>query len=126
MPTNLPSYYYLYLQDKAIASGVQFGYRDSIRFCVDSTVSVSPHFAVCNPKFQIFPNPCSDFLRIRMENGASASADVNICSMDGKIVRRFHQVSDLLQVGDLTPGMYIVQLVTANWVQTEKIIVIKP
>ncbi len=119
-------YYYLYLQDKAIASGVQFGYRDSIRFCVDSTVSVSPHFALCRPKFQVFPNPCGNFVNIRMENGVSVNADVNLFSVEGRIVKRFRQVGELLELGDLKPGIYLMQFVTPDWIQVEKIIVIKP
>ena len=61
-----------------------------------------------------------------MENGVSVNADVNLFSVEGRIVKRFRQVGELLELGDLKPGIYLMQFVTPDWIQVEKIIVIKP
>lgn len=119
-------YYYLYLQDKAIASGVQFGEKDSIRFCVDSTLSVTPHFNEALPGFRLYPNPCSDFVHIELENSTSTLFDVNIFSMEGRLVKQLFKVNGIIRVVDLKPGMYVLQMRTDRLVQTKKLIINKP
>lgn len=61
--------------------------------------------------WHIYPNPVSDF--ILLENKSVVSAEsIALLDLSGKVVRTFEKSSVQLDVQDVLPGMYFVQLVT--------------
>lgn len=106
-------FYYFYLQGQCLASGMDFGYRDSIRFCIDSTTSLPkiPEKAMASA-VTIFPNPCSDQLHLRIAPVPPGNCRIALYAMDGRKLKEWERCgSDItLTLPELPAGMYVLQL----------------
>ena len=69
--------------------------------------------------FRVFPNPFSDELNLSFEVSGDATVTVRLHNLRGELIqssesRRYppgsHEINWLPQVGDLSPGLYIVEL----------------
>ena len=60
----------------------------------------------------LYPNPAGDLLFLTTPFGQAV--DVTIVAMDGRVMQRDRQVSDVIDVSGLAPGGYLVQLSAAN------------
>ena len=106
-------YFYLYLQGQCIRSGIRFGYRDSLRFCIDSTVSVRSFAGqAAMETLTLFPNPCQEQLKIRLAPLQEATHRYLLCSMDGRRLREgsFTGSETTVPVGTLARGIYLIQV----------------
>ncbi len=71
-----------------------------------------PTTEVMNPTKQvigIYPNPATDYVTI----GGCEVAKVNICSLEGKIVKTISETNDI-DVSDLTTGLYLISVTAKN------------
>lgn len=76
--------------------------------------------------FAVYPNPTSDILQIELGAKVSGSVQCRVLDMSGRVViERSLQMNggtrNVLDMGDLQSGQYLVQLTTANWVRTERV-----
>ena len=71
------------------------------------------------------PNPCLDYVQVEFDSH-STSIDLHIISLDGKVVWskniNHHPLKLEIHVEPLSAGVYVVMLVTANEVLTQKFI----
>ena len=106
-------YFYLYLQGRCIRSGIQCGYRDSLRFCIDSTVSVktiSKH--IPTGTLTLFPNPCQEQLRLRITPLQEGTHQYTVYSMEGRRLMEgtFAGNEAVIAVESLQKGPYLLQI----------------
>jgi len=66
------------------------------------------------------PNPVKDVLTIQ---GIQPSASVALLDMFGRTVRQFPQGTIMLNVGDLSPGTYMVAVTEGSAMQVKKVLV---
>ncbi|MBO4282855.1 MAG: trypsin-like peptidase domain-containing protein [Bacteroidales bacterium] len=106
-------FYYLYLQEQCIASGMDFGYKDSLRFCIDSatTLPKRPETAA-QPLVTLYPNPCSDRLHLRIAPAWPGDCHIVLFAMDGRKLKSWEmRGNDIdLELSGLPSGMYLLQL----------------
>ena len=104
--------FHFFLQGRCIRSGIDFGYRDSIRFCVDSTVSVRHiPFGAQGGRLTIFPNPCQEQLRLRIAPLQESSHRYEIYSMEGRKLMEgeFSGSETVIDVQSLHKGPYLLR-----------------
>lgn len=70
--------------------------------------------------FDVFPNPVSDVLNIRMKNNLSLEK-VTIYNNSGQIVKTAQQ--NTVDVSNLSSGIYFVEVITNQGIATKKVIV---
>ena len=106
-------YFHIYLQGQCIGSKIQFGYRDSIRFCIDSTLSVQSYPKPATTEaLTLFPNPCQEQLKIRLAPLQEAAHRYVLFSVDGRrlLEGTFTGSETTLPVGTLAQGIYLIQV----------------
>ncbi|WP_070136904.1 S8 family serine peptidase [Crocinitomix algicola] len=89
----------------------------------DYCVYIGPQVGIeeYESSFKVYPNPTSDIFHIE-SNGQITT--VRLYANDGKLVRTINdQFENGVNVSDLTPGIYIVQITAESIVETQKIIV---
>lgn len=77
--------------------------------------------------FVMYPNPAREFVQIRLQNNEMIE-NIKISDVLGKVVKYVGSVSDnqtTLSTSDLTSGIYIIEVVTANNSKISKKLVIK-
>lgn len=87
----------------------------------DATLAVDD-FAI-KTKTQVYPNPTSG--KIFLNSTDSKLKSAKIYNVNGTLVKPFLKLEtniDSLDIGELSPGIYILQLETDNGVETQKII----
>jgi hypothetical protein len=75
----------------------------------------------------MYPNPAREFVQIRLQNNEMIE-NIKISDVLGKVVKYVGSVSDnqtTLSTSDLTSGIYIIEVVTANNSKISKKLVIK-
>ena len=97
-------------------------------------------FGSCTPKagleadalsFAIYPSPTSGITTLRYNATKNASAQINVLDLNGRVIQSSSielnqgNVEYGLDLNNVTNGVYFVQLVTENDVQTQRIQVLK-
>jgi hypothetical protein len=79
----------------------------------------------------VWPNPVSDQLNVRYQQTESSTiSGLMLSDMSGKVVlRKQYQSDDMefqeqLDVSQLAPGMYVLQISTTAGIVTEKVLII--
>ncbi len=81
-----------------------------------------------NTGFEVFPNPVSDWMKIRFNNPAADLKLIQIYTIQGKLVLSQIQENKLnltefrIARGNLTSGVYLVKLCGSNWSESKKVI----
>lgn len=80
--------------------------------------------------FQVFPNPVTDKFNIEINNDNTGTIHVQVCSMDGSIVKEFTLTKSIkgkqnfdLRADGLAKGLYIMRLQYGN--KTDSKIIVK-
>ena len=84
---------------------------------------------LCLPnEVNVFPNPASDFINVNFSTTKASDVQINIYDIVGKLVRsekysvnNTGSVQFKVETGGLDTGIYMVQLVVGNTMQTKKI-----
>lgn len=106
-------YYYLYLQEKCIARNIQFGYRDSIRFCIDSSLSVChPEVPEITSFATLYPNPCSSLLNVDIFPMQDATYSLTLYAMDGRKLQEWNSMESPVWISTLSlpKGAYLLRI----------------
>ncbi len=87
-------------------------------FCGELTTSVFESEIL---KFEVYPNPTSDYLTIKSED--SNIEYFEIISLNGHVIRRFPKlkISSRLVISDLMPGLYFIRSSLNQFVEFTKI-----
>jgi len=72
-----------------------------------------------NSKFKIYPNPFSEIIKI---TGMGAFANYSIFTMDGKLIHHKKLQNSEINFGELSKGIYLLQLTSDGVNETHKII----
>ena len=102
-----------------------------IRFQITEAMEVNaPVLDVAN-KFEVTPNPASDFVRINLElvevaeRAAISLTNLNGVLIDQKVYSNLQQETTTFDVSALAAGNYFVRLITDAGVRVEKITIVK-
>ncbi|WP_309641649.1 T9SS type A sorting domain-containing protein [Flavobacterium sp.] len=63
-------------------------------------------------KIKIYPNPVSDYLVIGAGN--MSFSKITVYDLQGRVIKRFQDVSNQINVTDLKRGVYIIEVISAN------------
>lgn len=108
----------LIIHDDTIANQFLQAYKGSFNRLGGNLVPCLPDNIKSDElNFSIYPNPASDFLSI--ENQGNQNFQVQIFSLDGRIVLSKFRCSDSIDISDLTDGCYVIKMTS------EKKIVVK-
>jgi len=114
---------------RSVCTGESSAFSPSILFNTDCRVSTSsPDIGI--DLLEIFPNPFTHALSIQLDLSRTTTLDVRLFSLDG---RQLHQQAaqrlpvgkhtlQLEQLEDLSPGIYFLQLLTAQGRLTKKVV----
>jgi gluconolactonase len=72
------------------------------------------------PDITIFPNPTSGIINI---SGLKEPAEIKLFTLDGKMVKDINMVESKIDLSDLFPGIYLIQLKSAKAFKISKIII---
>ncbi|HYF33156.1 MAG TPA: T9SS type A sorting domain-containing protein [Chitinophagaceae bacterium] len=77
---------------------------------------------------EYYPNPVTDQLQVQLQSADKGAMRIRLLSMDGKVVREQNLrkdqeiLSSRLDVRQLQPGMYIIEIVTKDWTEIRKLV----
>lgn len=84
-----------------------------------STLSTEQN--INQPKIRIYPNPAKDHINIDVQ---SSNYDLNIYNAEGRLLQNYrHSKSERIDISGFSEGMYFIQIVTADRVHSEKLII---
>ena len=97
--------------------GLECGIPDSTIVGIDDALQVES-------KFIIFPNPANRHLTISSKDGTTIE-EVVIYNQTGQIVHQEKPVSNIIDISDLQPGMYIIEVVSGQRKLRKKLMIVK-
>jgi len=116
---QLPNSQQLFYRLKMIDQDGRFSYSSIIRIKLTGQLN--------NRIISIAPNPFINGLTIQMQSAGNQNIQLQLLDMSGKLLKENRYpilpgTNQLyLQAGDLPKGMYLLKLLTANGVITEKV-----
>ncbi len=77
--------------------------------------------------FSLFPNPASEYVKLRLSNNTEIMASIQIFDNSGVLVMEVHpkQSELVLNTQEMTAGTYHIVVLTANTVMNQKLVLIK-
>ncbi|MDR0834953.1 MAG: T9SS type A sorting domain-containing protein, partial [Candidatus Symbiothrix sp.] len=75
-----------------------------------------------NEKMKIYPNPAKEYVHIQSEFPIQK---IEIYNPMGKLVRIEPDITERIDVSSLSEGLYLVRIYGSDWVNTQKIIVVR-
>jgi hypothetical protein len=85
-----------------------------LKYYADPVVSSASDFQLNNLELEIFPNPASDFVHVKMnESGFSGKTKVRVYDNMGHLVKAFEIVNsthDVLDVSEIKEGIYFLEV----------------
>ncbi len=94
---------------------------DGCEATVQSILSVSDF---SEDKIKIYPNPASTEININIEGTGTEIVHLQMVSMNGQVLNLYQKSDRVLEVSNLSNGMYILQIELDNGVQVNKRILI--
>ena len=122
-------YYYFSVNDKIVLSGIQFEYKDSIRFCLDETTGIAS-FTKNSPRehIQICLNPADHYITVCADNlMMEAQYKVSIYALDGRKIMELPLIEgeNILEFPAMSSGLYVVKIQSKHYLTTHKILIQK-
>ena len=107
---NAPAHGYNFYRLKQINADGQFTYSKIIKVDFSKQLLVT-----------ITPNPARDYINV---NTSDLIKEIRLLGLDGKLINKWTNISGIttLNISNLVAGVYIVKMITANEVQSQKII----
>jgi hypothetical protein len=84
-----------------------------------------PEFALNDSIISLYPNPASDILNIKINNGSSES-DIQLISIygtKGELISKTMQYKPTIDIKNLSQGTYLVKIQFSNYLVTKKVMV---
>ena len=98
----------------------------------EELIYMNPSFNACylitginefeNPIFQIYPNPTKNFITIKNPQIRPIKS-ITLIDMNGHIVKHFNSVKTTLNISDINPGVYLLEISFGAGVVTKKIVI---
>ena len=60
-----------------------------------------------NQQFQVYPNPTSSTITVKTEQ---PTTQIQVLNLAGQVLKTFTQTNNQINVSDLTPGVYLLQV----------------
>ena len=99
-------------------------YLDNLSFDQAITGVDSPESAI---QLGVYPNPCSDMVNVTVKDAPSASAQIQIATMQGAAISKYQMQTETtrLDVSGLAAGSYLLSVVSDKGVKTQRLSVIR-
>ena len=80
---------------------------------------------IADNHINLYPNPASDIVTLNLGNTNNTDLTMNIYNLIGAFVKteKLKQNQQQINVGDLSNGIYIVELKSKDWSGKQKIII---
>lgn len=121
------SYLITDMNTNILFTGDAFAYMAVAELAHDIIISV-PEQANMVQDMNVFPNPASDYINVNFSTTKASDVQINIYDVVGKLVRsekysvnNTGSVQFKVETSGLDTGIYMVQLVVGNTIQTKKI-----
>ena len=90
----------------------------------DSGTSANPGKKTSNQLVTIFPNPAQNHIKLQRTNNTAGKLVVEIRSVTGALIKTMSIDNryEVIEIGDLLPGIYLMTILSDQYVQTERII----
>lgn len=122
-------YYYFYLINKIILSGIEFEYKDSIRFCLDETTQINTYSMVKQQEIiKIYPNPANTWITLSANNLRKEERYIaSFFSLDGKKLKEniIFEGDNAIETASLPQGLYMVKIQSKQHCSTHKLLIYK-
>lgn len=78
-----------------------------------------------NNQIRIYPNPASDIVTLNLGNTNNSDLTMNIYNLIGAFVKteKLKQNQQQINVGDLSNGIYMVEIKSKEWIEKQKLII---
>jgi hypothetical protein len=98
-------------------------YIDNLNF--DNLITSVSEQTSENTTFTLYPNPASDIITLNINNSNNTVLKLNIYTVIGTLVKSGPLKQDQLQIniGDLSNGIYMVEITSKEWSGKQKLIV---
>ena len=117
IPTGQHTLVWSYEKDYAVSNGMDAAFIDDVIFPplhIVTNISASQNESIEN----IFPNPASQHI---MLSEHLYPAQLNFYSMDGKLVKTLYADKSLINITDLSTGLYLLQVKSNHGIYTFKV-----
>lgn len=100
-------------------------YVDNISF--DNLITSVSEQTSENTTFNLYPSPASDIVTLNIANASNADFTLNIYNLIGKLIKseKLQQNQQPINIGDLSDGVYFVEIKSKEWSQKQKLIIQK-
>jgi hypothetical protein len=99
-------------------------YFGSLKLKAATTTNITPGMESTNQLVNVFPNPAQNILKIERKGNEQKILTIEVRSMTGALVKsgflKRHEES--VEIADLTPGMYIMSIISDKQIQSERIV----
>lgn len=120
-------YYYVYLNERLILSGSEFGDKDSVRFCIDESSAIKDRKNIPSiAKVNIFPNPAQTTVNVLCNDVLDKETlTATVFTIDGKklMEHRINKENNILNFSTFENGIYIVKIKGKNHFSAHKLII---
>lgn len=98
-------------------------YVDNLSF--NNLISSVPKLVVKNTLFNLYPNPVSDIVNLKIDNLNNVDLTINIYNALGTLVKSLMltQNNRQINIGDLSNGVYMVEIKSQEWTEKQKLII---
>ena len=90
----------------------------------DMITEIEPDIKANNPEIRIYPNPVHNTLNFEFLDNYSGSVKFEICNLQGQRIKIIDKntTSGILNLSDLSTGIYIIKIITSNYTLSKTII----
>ena len=103
------------------------GFSEAQKTSYEAITNISMDVPILNvpAQFEIYPNPASTHLTLNVGTAFSNDLMLKIYSLDGKLIRnqKLLQSIQTLNVSDLSPGVYLVELKSEAWSEKKRLVI---
>lgn len=94
------------------------------RFIPASAVGINEN-KIRDMNFNLFPNPASDIITLKIDNLSNTDLTLNIYNVTGTLVKSelLQQNQRQINIGGLSDGIYMVEIKSEEWTEKQKLII---
>ena len=116
------TYAITFLGDTLDSGGGNFGFSDTLHFCVNSAGVINPEY---ENNISIYPNPASDFINIVINN-FTKNLFFELYTVNGQLIKHLEltKVQNIINVSTLKQGIYFIKVTDGNKQWRKRIVII--
>ena len=99
-------------------------YFGSLKLKASGTTNVNQAMEYTNQLVKIFPNPAQNRIKIERRSNDQKILTVEVRSLTGSLIKSvlLKENQGLVEIGDLMPGMYLMNIISDKQIQSERIV----